>query len=301
MKRKQQNELALLILLVLSLGTSGVWAAKIGGGGGGGGGMSLPTDTITTSEAAPLKIRGVGAQAGNGINIYQSSTGVPTWRGVCGGVEGDCNITVKIDSGNYWELTDSSDNLIVRYTPGGATMLDRITYGANYRPLVSTWIGANALVGDGTNCPERSTAVTINSGPKTDTFICGSGANGDLDFNFVMPDEWDGGTLTFELDTIQTAANTSAMNSDIKAQCRGAGTAPSSTWGTAVAIDAANVAGSNKEDHTTSAAVTPNGTCTGGVHLYGRWTLDVTGTTTPEATLHILGLKMEWAKAAGSS
>lgn len=301
MNRKQQHELALLLMLVLSLATSGIWAAKIGGGGGGGGGMSLPTDTISTSEAAPLKIRGIGAQAGNGINLYQSSTGVPTWVGVCGGVEADCDITVKIDSGNFWELTDSSGNTIIRVTPGGAAMIDRLTYGANYHPLRSVWIGATSLVGDGTNCPATPTAVTINSGPKIYTFICGSGANGDLDFNIGMPPEWDGGSLLFEARTIQTAANTSAFNSDIKLQCRGAGETPSSTWGTAVAMDDAAVTGSNGEDHTASAAVTPAGTCAGGDDLYGRFSLDVTGTTTPEATLHIKGFMMWWAAKAGSS
>lgn len=169
-------------------------------------------------------------------------------------------------------------------------------YGTNYRPRGYFFVPAGAFVGDGTNCPAAGSAVIINSGPKVVTMICGSGANGDMDFDVVMPMDWDGGTLIFEASYTQTAANTSAMNSDIKAQCRGAGETPSSTWGTAIAIDDAAVTGSSAEDKTASAAVTPAGTCAAGDHLFARYTLDVTGTTTPEATLNFYGIGVYYSK-----
>jgi hypothetical protein len=110
----------------------------------------------------------------------------------------------------------------------------------------------------------------------------------------MMPDSWDGGTVTFAHSYIQTAADTGALNGDIAAQCRGNGEVPSSTWGTEIAIDDAAVVGSNSNDKTTSAAVTPAGTCAAGDMLYWRYQLDATGTTTAVATLHHVGFMMEY-------
>lgn len=182
------------------------------------------------------------------------------------------------------------------YNPDAATTRLMGEYMTGYRPRGYFFIPASAFIGDGTNCPSAASAVTINSGPKVYTMICGSGSNGDMDFDVVMPMDWDGTDLVFEVTYRQSAANTSAMNSDIKAQCRGAGETPSSTWGTAVAIDDAAVTGSNAEDKTLSAAVTPAGTCAAGDHLFVRYTLDVTGTTTPEATLQFEGVGVYYEK-----
>lgn len=199
-------------------------------------------------------------------------------------------------------------NCLIRDEEGNATILTidpdaasknaMYQFGANYRPLKSFFIGAGGWYGDGTNCPERPTAVTHNSGPKVPVFVCGSGANGDLDTHVVMPDDWDGGTITLEMEYSQTAADTNAMNSDVKAQCRGAGETPSSTWGTSVPIDDTNVTGSSAIDHTTSGAITPAGTCAAGDSLFLRWTLDVTGTTTAEATLRIFGGKVTYSSTS---
>lgn len=182
------------------------------------------------------------------------------------------------------------------FDPDAATTRLMGEYMSGYRPRGYFYVSASAFTGDGTNCPSSSSAITINSGPKVQAMICGSSANGDMDFDVVMPMDWDGTDLIFEATYRQTAANTSAMNSDIKAQCRGAGETPSITWGTAVPIDDAAVSGSSIEDKTASAAVTPAGTCAAGDHLFVRYTLDVTGTTTPEATLGFEGFGVYYAK-----
>lgn len=186
-------------------------------------------------------------------------------------------------------IADAGGARLTNYEPNAATPALQWALGTK-KQLKYVFFPAGNLVGDGTNCPLAASAVTINSGPKTLTMICGSGGNGDMDVNAVMPRNWDGSDIYFEPSYTQTAANTSAMNSDIKAQCRGAGETPSSTWGSPVAIDDAAVTGSSAEDKTLSAAVTPAGTCDGGDHLYARYTLDVTGTTTPEATLNFYGI-----------
>jgi len=101
-----------------------------------------------------------------------------------------------------------------------------------------------------------------------------------------------------ELSVLQTAADTNALNSDIEIQCKGQGQTVSSTWpsGTA-ALDITNVGGSNKMDYVTSASLKtyggPGQTC------FWRLSIDAGGTTTAMATLHILGMKMEFRKLIG--
>ena len=262
-------------------------------GGGGSSTASWPTSSTTkiitwaTSFANALGI-------GDGTDywaIYVDATDGPIIQCVVGSVAGDCDKGHTINVTYKSFVADASGNRLLNFEPNASAAKDQYALGTK-KVRKYVYFPASSFVGDGTNCPAASTAVTINSGPKLLTTICGSGANGDMDFDVVMPNNWDGGTLEFEPDYIQTAANTSAMNSDIKAQCRGAGETPSSTWGTAIAIDDAAVTGSNARDKTLSAAVTPAGTCAAGDHLFVRYTLDVTGTTTPEATLHFLGAGM---------
>jgi hypothetical protein len=157
----------------------------------------------------------------------------------------------------------------------------------------SMWFGAAGLSVDGTQCATPA-EVTINSGPKLYTIICTDNDGSTIYGSTTMPDSYTGGDVTFEHVYIQTAADTGALNGDIAAQCRGNGETPSSTWGSEVAIDDAAVVGSNSNDHTTSVAVTPAGTCVAGDTLYWRYQLDATGTTTAVATFHTLGFKMEY-------
>lgn len=162
----------------------------------------------------------------------------------------------------------------------------------------SIFWSAGAFSADGTQCAPAS-EVQINSGPYTYSIICADNDASTIYGSVVMPDGWNAGTLTFELEYLQTAADTSALNSDIACACRGAGEAVNNTWGTEVAIDDAAVTGSNAVDHTTSAAATCNGTCAAGDTLFWRWQMDATGTTTAVATLHMLGVKAEYTGTVG--
>jgi len=183
-------------------------------------------------------------------------------------------------------------NAQIRLGPGGSGGAAAST---EVRSIVWT---AGAMSADGTQCA-APTQVTINSGPLMYTIICTDNDASTLYGNVIMPDSYDGGTVTFELSYVQTAANTSALHGDVSAQCRGATEVPSSTWGTEVAIDDTNVTGTNGLDMTTSAAVTPAGTCAGGDGLFWRWQLDATGTTTAVATLNIMAVKMEYTTTIG--
>jgi hypothetical protein len=155
------------------------------------------------------------------------------------------------------------------------------------------WFSASTLTADGTQCANPARA-TLNSGPAIHTIICTDNDASSIYGMRRMPDNWDGGPVMFTAAYVQTAADTAAMHSDITAQCRGVGEVVSSTWGTEVAIDDANVTGSSGVDQTTSAAVTPAGTCAAGDMLWFRWQLDAAGTTTAVATLHFLGFDLTY-------
>ena len=61
-------------------------------------------------------------------------------------------------------------------------------------------------------------------------------------------------------------------------------------------IDDAAITGSSGIDSTTSSAITPNGTCAASDFLYFYVDIDATDNpTTAAATLHFLGVKMEYS------
>jgi hypothetical protein len=162
----------------------------------------------------------------------------------------------------------------------------------------SMYWGAGAMSADGTQCA-NPTEVTLNSGPKTYSVICTDNDAATLYGHTVMPEGWTAGTVEFALEYVQTAANTSAMNSDVSCACRGPGETINNTFGTEQAIDDAAVTGSNGVDLTKSSAVTCDGTCAAGDTLFWRWQLDATGTTTAVATLNMIGMRMEYTTGVG--
>ena len=262
--------------------------AILGNGGAGGGGVTGWPSSSGIKEVTWADSLANALRIGDGVTpmcIYTDATLGPRIR-PC--TASDVRLYV-LPNFNLVIYDEEGTTDILTFDPDAATPKDKYLFGSTHRPLKSFWIGAGAMEGDGTNCPSNSSAVTINSGPKLQSFICADRSSSILYGSLRMPDDWDGGTLTFQHVYVQTAADTSALNGDISAQCRGNGEALSSTWGTAVAIDDAAVTGSNQNDMTTSGAVTPAGTCAAGDMLYFRYVLDATGTTTATATLHHLG------------
>ena len=158
--------------------------------------------------------------------------------------------------------------------------------------------GAGSISADGTQCADP-VEVTINSGPKLYTIICTDNDASIMHGTTMMPDSWNAGTVTFELAYLQTAADTNVLNMDIAAQCKNNGTAITTTFGTKVGIDDAAVVGSNSIDKTTSGNVTADGTCAAGDFLMWELEVDATGTTTAVATLHFIGVKMEYTSNIG--
>jgi hypothetical protein len=214
----------------------------------------------------------------------------------------DANTRTLIPIDFEWSLYDEEATAAVEtVNPDAASTLLVWQYPtATYRPKKSVWFSAGSLSTDGTQCAAPAEATPVASGPKLWTIICTDNDGSTIYGSVRMPDSWDAGTVTFTHVYQQTAADTSALNGDIAAQCRGNGEAPSSTYGTEVAIDDAGVVGSGANDMTTSAAVTPTGTCAAGDMLYWRYQVDATGTTTAVATLHHLGFNMEYSVTSRS-
>ena len=99
----------------------------------------------------------------------------------------------------------------------------------------SVWFGAAAASADATNCADPA-EVTIGSWGKAFSIICTDNDASVMTWTFGMPDGWDAGTLTFELQYIQDAADTNVLNADVAARCVGATETPAA-YGTEVAID----------------------------------------------------------------
>jgi hypothetical protein len=169
---------------------------------------------------------------------------------------------------------------------------DNVFVEVNTKQDSAFW-DAGGMTPDGTQCADAD-RVTINSGPVQYTVVCADNDGSTLYGHIVMPPNWDGGTVTFTHEYLQTAADTGALNGDIACQCRGLGEIPSSTWGSEVAIDDAAVTGSNAVDQTTSASATCAGTCAANDSLWWRYQVDATGTDTAVATLHNLGMRMDF-------
>lgn len=252
--------------------------------------------STSASDVGAIKIWGyrtgksIGALTSESITLQgvsQSTSVYTDWQSL---------IAVEYPSSPVGVITvrEASGNATITTLNGASRAADRdVVIIDGQARTKSVYFPAGALTTDGTQCATPALA-TINSGIRTYTILCADNDASTIWGSAVMPDSWNGGTVTFELSYVQTAADTAVMNSDISAQCRPAGGTINSTFGTEVAIDDAAVSGSNIVDMTTSGAVTPNGTCAGGDMLNFKWQLDAGGTTTAVATLHILGIKMEY-------
>jgi hypothetical protein len=183
---------------------------------------------------------------------------------------------------------------ILTIDPDAATPQLKYLWDSDHYPLKSVWIPAGAMSTDGTQCAAPA-EVTINSGAKRYTIICADNDSSTAYAELAGLDDWDGGVIYVRGYFIQTAADTSNMNSDIAAACRPDSEIVNNTWGTEVAMDTA-MEGSSNMDTVLTAAITPNGTCTGaGTLLQLRWQLDATGTTTAVATLHLVGFQLKYS------
>lgn len=263
--------------------------------------MAAPNVNGTVSVSSPTLT--AGSTSGDGsIQIYNDDAGGDGLATFVTPINHTSTITTPAATSTLATLalaeTLSNKTLASPVLSGTVSGADTIPSTVLSTEVRSMNFGASGLSVDGTNCGTPA-EVTINSGPKLYTIICTDNDASTIYGHTSMPAGWDGNAVRFRHNYIQTAANTAALNGDIAAQCRGQGEAPSSTWGTEVAIDDAVLTGSNGNDWTESADVTPAGTCAAGDMLYWRWQLDAAGTAAAVATLHTLGFLMEYTTNVG--
>lgn len=246
--------------------------------------------------------------ANSAANAFQVGNGTIHIRLYCDGsnicwIDTDtaADIRTVIQTNQTWCLYDlEGTSCIETVDPDGASTNAIWQYASAYRPKKSIWFGAGSLSTDGTQCAAPAEVTPVASGPKVWSIICADNAASTIYGSVRMPDSWDGGTVTFTHVYQQTAADTGILNGDISCQARSNGEAPSSTYGTAQALDDAAVVGSGSNDMTTSAAVTCAGTgVAGGDMLYFKYVLD-TATTSAVATLHHLGFNLEYSVSSRS-
>ena len=152
-------------------------------------------------------------------------------------------------------------------------------------------------------CALNATAVLLTNGPKRRTITCTDADADSIEFDFVMPDGWDGGTLTVELAlfNVGTNASTLVFEMDFAGQCvqSGVAVAAHSTTGERATTFSLTTTDNVEYHATTATPITLNGSCAAGAHVYMRGQVDATATTmTPIADVKLLGVKIEYVRTA---
>jgi hypothetical protein len=257
--------------------------------------------TSTTKEITWANSLANATRIGDGVTpicLYTDATLGPQVRPCT-----DADVKTIIPANFNWCLFDiEGASCMETVDPDAASTFAMWTYAAAYRPKATIWIGAGAMSTDGTNCAAPAEATPVASGAKLWTIICADNDSSRMHGSLVMPDSWDGGTLTFALTYVQTAADTNALKWQVAAQCKGDGEAlvATASYGTEINVTDSNLSGSGKQDTATSAAVTPSGTCAASDFLAFYIDVDATGTTTAMATTHFTGVRIEYSKTSRS-
>lgn len=167
----------------------------------------------------------------------------------------------------------------------------------------SIYIPAGSMDVSGTTCTLATSAALVTNGPKLPYITCTDSDTASIEFEWVMPDGWNAGTITVELIAQNTANNnTQVYELDFAGQCVRSGdqiAAHSTTGEQAATITWGN--NTNLEQHATTAAITLNGTCAAGAHVYMRGQVDATATTVSDAsTVRIIAVKVEYTRVMGT-
>jgi len=220
-------------ILLLSLFLSSAHAAETTIYGGSGTGLTA--DGVEESH-----LKAVDTAADEECLTYEATVGDFEWQSCSGTETNDLegNSPSTIQTGEIL-IGQGAGDASFNTVSGDATLSSAGVLTIASRTESIDW-NAAGITADGTECADAA-KVTLNSGPVMYTVICTDSDSASMYGHTTMPDGYDGGTVTFELAYIQTAADTSALNEDVAAQCRGAGDTVNSTWGTEVAIDDAAV------------------------------------------------------------
>lgn len=227
---------------------------------------------------------------------------VSDWVGAGGGTVDGSGASTHV---TYWSDADTlTGEAAFTYNAGTNTLTadtvvvnTALTFGTT-DPLKSIWISAGAMTISGT-CTDTTPAerTIVTNGPKVLTIEPADGDTCSVEFDFVMPDAYNGGTITLEMAVFSTGNNSTEV---FEMDCAGQAVSDGDPVGahSTTGEQAANCVFGNQandEQHCTTAAITIQGTPAAGDHLYMRCQTDATASTvSPFTDVRILGFKVEY-------
>jgi predicted ribosome-associated RNA-binding protein Tma20 len=187
-----------------------------------------------------------------------------------------------------------------------ATQTTGILPAAKLPALVrSRVLTPNQLAVEG-SCVLGAAAVLLTGGPKLAAVTCTDTNTDGIDFDVLMPDNWNGGPVSVELAVFYagTTHTGQVFDMNFSGQCVRGGD-PVAAWAitsgataesvTNVEVQLTASAVANRELKGTTGPLTLSGTCAGGAHVYLHGLVDATGTTfTPMSEAKIVGVKLEY-------
>lgn len=210
----------------------------------------------------------------------RGGTGAPT--------AGDCDASGE--ARRVWIQTDAAPGAMVWTCRGAAGWAQSGVTSV----LKSMYIGAGAFEVDGTQCTDPAAQIIVASGPKRQTITCADNDSGALYTDFVMPDSWNAGTITVENHWFSASnLSTQVVSTDWTGNCVSSGDPV--PVDSATGVQTANVTFGNQtndERHATSAAITLNGSCLAGDHVYLKGRIRATATTATMTNVRFLGIKV---------
>lgn len=249
-------------------GTNFQMQGTLGNAGGGGGGSPGGTNL-------QVQFNDGGAFGGDAGLTYDKTTDIVTSSG--GVIAGNCSTNcLSHDTG---AITGSKT---VTWPNESGTVRFRTN---------NVYWDASALSPDGTNCAVP-TEQTLNTGPLTWAFSCADSNSsifyGKVRLLYALT------TATFTIGVFHATSEAITFAGDFSAMCRADGTVIDGTWGAVQAADV-SITTANRTEFQTSAAVTPNGTCSAGSWLFVRYVVDATNFSTNAANAKVLGVAMDQA------
>ena len=198
---------------------------------------------------------------------------------------------------------DANGAAISGGTAGTGTWTDSSTNTGTNKTLVATGAGGTNTItvpiapywdAGGFTYPSTSTCTTpvvtqINSGPSAYTTTCTDASTSTFEGNLIIKQNV--GTVTFQLTVSDVDSSSHVFGGDFSAMCRAPGATINATWGTSQSV-AITMATANNAYVGTTAAVTPNGTCSDGATLFWRFVVN-TATFTDDGDTRVIGVLMK--------
>lgn len=244
-------------------------------------------DTLTFEDGTLLDFGTFISDATEGIMLPAHAT-------TCASATGEGQVCWEEDAAALWI--------------GDGSTAQQMNGAAPSTEVRSIMWNAGAMDADGTQCSD-AVQTQLNSGPRKPAIICTDNDAGIIQGDAPMPDSYDGGTVTFRIEVMSdNATPADEFHVDFAVQCRGNSDIVNNTYGTEIAadvdFDASGTCGGSacvtwENAFVTTTAVTGNGTCAAGDHLYWQGSVDATGTTATVADVLILSVLMEYTSDIG--